>query len=325
MTSPTPDIPEPDERFIDGLEQQLRRGIERRARLDPTDHPTRRIRSKGTNMLATASLMVLSLTLGATGTFAVVHRDVAPQRELHLQKTAIRLERAQVRLEQHRADLAELLPLVEQGLAGDGVAARYRQKAALAESAVRRRELDLKETRITGRAPVDDLTAPLVDGADFVVQRLSAQLVPVELHLREVRAEIDRTELLVARSMVSDHELSRVRAELDEAEHALVRLQMRIELRRSFVRGEVTAKEAELRALLRDAEADHTVAAARLRVSRSGLQRLTALHEHGAVTASDLREARVEARDAESDLALAEVQLQLIRRRLEPFDRSRDP
>jgi multidrug resistance efflux pump len=231
MSEPIPTILEPDEQFINALELRLGEGIRRRDLLDPADHTSGWIRRKGTRLLATAFLMLMSLMLGATGTFAVVYQDPAPQRELHLQKAAILLERAQARLEQRQADLAELLPLVEQGLAGESVAARYRQKVSQAEAAVRRRELDQKETLITGRAPVDDLTGPLVDGEDFIAQRLETQRAAVEPELQQVQAELGRTEQLAERGVVSERELSRARADLEEAQQALARVQERINLR----------------------------------------------------------------------------------------------
>jgi multidrug resistance efflux pump len=317
MSEPIPTILEPDEQFINALEQRLGEGIRRRALLDPANHASRRIRRKGTRLLATALLMLLSMMLGATGTFAVVYQDPAPQRGLHLQKAAILLERAQARLEQRQADLAELLPLVEQGFAGESVAARYRQKVSQAEAAVRRRELDLNETRITGRAPVDDLTGPLVDGEDFIAQRLETQHEAVEPDLQQVQAELRRAEQLAERGMVSERELSRARANLQEAEQALARVRERIKLRRLFTNGEMAEEEVEPRALLRDTESEYTVAQARLSAAQTRLQRFATLHERGAVTRSELREAQSGARDAESNLALAQVQLKMIRQRLE--------
>jgi multidrug resistance efflux pump len=304
----------------EALEQQLGERIRRRALLDPSKRTSRGVRRIGTNMLTIASLMLLSLMLGATGTFAVVYQDLAPQRELHLQKAAILLERAQVRLEQLHADLAELLPLVEQGLAGDIVAARFRNKVSRAESEVQCRELDLKETRITGRAPVDDLAGPLVDGEDFIAQRLEAQHEAVGPELQQVQAEFSRTKLLAERGVVSERELIRGRADLEEAEQTLARLQERINLRRSFISGDMAAEEVELRALLRDTEAEHTVAEARLSAAQTRLQQVATLHKRGALTTGRLREAQAEVRDAESNLALAEVQLKMIRQRLEAFE-----
>ncbi len=319
MSELIPTILEPDEQFINALEQQLREGIRRRAQFDPTNHTSSRIRRKETNILATASLMLFSLMLGATGTFALLHQDLAPQRRLHLQKAAILLAQAQVRLEQRQADLAELLPLVERGLADETVA-RYRQMVSQTESEVRRRELDLKETRITGRAPVDDLTGPLVDGEDFIAQRLEAHHETVEVELQRVQAEFNRTELLATRSIVSIRQLSRARADLEEAEQAMVRLQERIKLRRSFINGDMAAGEVVLRALLRDTKAECTVAEARLSAAQTRRQGVAALLEHDAVARGELREAQADVLDAEFNLGLAEVQLKMIRQRLEAFE-----
>ena len=320
MNERIPPIPEPDEQFIDALEQRLHEGIRRRARLDPAALASSGIQRKGMNMLATASLMLLSLMLGAAGTYTVVHQDLAPQRELHLEKATILLERAQVRLEQRKADLAELLPRVEQGLVHETVAARYRQKLSQAESEMRRRELDLAETRITGRAPVDDLSGPLVGGEDFIARRLEAHEEAVKMELRRVQAEFSRAESLAERGLVSERELIRARADLEEAEQALVGLRARMNLRQSFITGDMTAEEVELCALRHEAEAEHAVAKTRLGAAKSRMQRLADLHERGMVSGGELLEAQTGLRDAESNLALVEVQLKMMRQRLEALE-----
>jgi multidrug resistance efflux pump len=308
---------EPDEQFIHGLEQQLREGIRRRAMLDPINHATGGSRRKGMNMLATLSLMILSLVLGATGTFAVVHQDLAPQRELYLQKAAILLDRAQARLKQRKIDLAEVQDLAGRGLVNEGEVVEFTKKVAQAESELRRRELDLKETRITGRAPVDDLSAPLVGGEDFVTQRLAMQLEPLELELEQVQGELNRMENLAERGVISEHELDRALTDLKEAELTLTRLEERIDLRGQFIDGEITAGEVELRAMEREAVSEYAIALERLDGSKAHLQRVAVLHEAAAVTAGELRAAETAVREAESNLALAELQLKMIRQRLE--------
>ena len=315
-----PTIPEPDEQFINTLEQKLREGIRRRAMLDSTDRTVGGIRRKGMHMLATASLMMLSLMLGAAGTYTVVHQDLAPQRELHVQRAEILLERAQMRLEQSKADLAEVQHLFERGLVDAFAAACTRQRFARAEAELRCRELDLKETRITGRPAVNDLAGPLIDGEDFITHRLMAQTEAAELEIDRVKTEFERIEAHAQQALVSTAELHRARADLDEAEQARVRLLHRIDLRRSFIEGKMTAEEVELRAMQRDAEAEYTVSQSRLDAAEADMKRVASLHEQGSVTNAELREARAELRDARSNLDLAAIQLKMIRERLEVYE-----
>ncbi len=307
---------EPNEQFVDALEQRLRDGIRRRALFDEPRATTRRFQWKGTRMLATASLMSLSLVLGATGTYAVVSHDVGAQRELLMQKASILLEQAQVRLDQKQTALAELLPLIEQGMAEEIVAVEYRQRVGEAVSELKCRELDLQETEITGRSPANDLTAPVIKGEDFVLQRLESQLQAVDLEYKLAQTEWERIEKLVGQGLISDGETIAGKADVQEAQWALARLQKRIELRKSFINGEIEAEEVELRALLREAEGDYDVAATRIKAMRLNLQRISALHEQGSATLSEIREAETAVREGESNLQLAEVQLEMLRRRL---------
>jgi hypothetical protein len=51
------------------------------------------------------------------------------------------------------------------------------------------------------------------------------------------------------------------------------------------------------------------------------LERLRSLHERGGVSTSELRSAEGKAREAESNRSLADLELKLIRERLEALDR----
>ncbi|UCD76579.1 MAG: hypothetical protein JSV91_06575 [Phycisphaerales bacterium] len=322
MSNYNSDILEPDEQFISALEDELRQGIRRRALLDSTNHYPGAMRRKGMKMLATVSLMVLSLMLGAAGTFTVVHEDPAPQRELHVQKASILLERAQLRLEQRRATLIEALSHVERGLINKNDAARYRQMVWKAGLEVQRRELELKETSITGRPAVDDLTGPLIAGEDFIIQRLELRRQMFALDFQTAKDAFARMEALVQRGAVSERELSPVRAELEEAEQAVAGVEERISLRRSFLIGEMAAEQVELRAMSREAEGEYVVAKTALEAAQVSLQRIASLHEAGLVTSGELRSAEAAVREAESDLALAKVQLTMIRQRLEALEQA---
>ena len=71
-TPGSPTIPEPDEGFIDTLEQRIRLGIARRSKFDPDPQSMTGFNRKGRTMFGSAALILLSMMLGATGTYAVV-------------------------------------------------------------------------------------------------------------------------------------------------------------------------------------------------------------------------------------------------------------
>ena len=319
-TTGTPEPPAPDEQFIDDFERQLRLGIQRRTRLDPGGLTHRKNTRKGMSMFLSISLMTLSMMFGATGTYAIIYQDPAPLRELHVQKAGILLEQAQLRLERSQADLNDYLPLIEKGYSSQLSAERYYWKVAIAEAELNQRELDVKETRVTGRAPVNDLSGPLVAGEDFVVERLEALLDATRLYLQHQQAAFDRSLKLVENNYISDREHMLARVDLEQAEQSLTNLQDSIKLRRSFTSGELTAEQVELRALLRDSEAEFQVAQGRFSITQSKLKGVTARHDRSMTTDGEFREAQGEARDAESVLRLAELQLKMIRQRLEAIE-----
>jgi multidrug resistance efflux pump len=316
MTGPERPILEPDDQFIDALEQQLRDDMRRRARLADVPHQDHGTRRGGRRMFLTPMLMFVSLLIGATGTFAVVQSGASPHRELHVQRATILLEQAQVRLEHARADLVRMRELAEQGAVQLQTVAAREATAARAALVVQRRALDLEESEASGRAPDDRLSGPRVAGRDFVTERLELDLEAARIDFEEARANASRVRELVNSGVVSMTELAPAVQEEASLERAVAGVQHRLELRAAYLRGEMDAETAELEAMLGRAEQALQERQEQIEIERNRLQRMQMLHEQGTVNIAEVRAAELAVRSAEAAIELAGLDLRIIRDRL---------
>ncbi len=178
-----------DPDFVKALEWQLRSSIRRN---EASTESPRRLRRTASKIVASAALAVGSMFLGAAGTYAVTREDDRAARELLVAKIQAQLEIAEMLHAQHAQALAEKQPLVEKGYIAESEISRLELPLVSSESEIQRRRLDLEEVSITGREPNNALSAPLVDGRDFVTERLKTEERPIELQLAIAAKELGR-------------------------------------------------------------------------------------------------------------------------------------
>ncbi len=311
---------DPDPQFIDALEQQIRMTMRRSSLLDSIDRDVSLPKRKGMNMLGIATLMLASMMLGATGTYAVVHQDPGPQRELLVRKAEIYLRQAQLRYQQAEADYEELKPLIEQEYMSKSEAEELELKIHEARAEVEHRQFDVDETLDSGKPVNDDLSAPLVKGKDFVIMRLEVRLKPAEFLVKLARNRVARVEELFENLYISELDVEAERINLQQTTLALQWLTERLDLRQSFIDGELSAQEVELRSMLRKTESELKVFELQATDARRRFERMTLLEQEGRVNPREVRQARVDFHDAESRLELAILQLELIEQQLQALE-----
>ena len=170
----------PDPEFVNQLEWELKSTMRRQGTLNGMSGAARRLRPR---WATTAALVVVSMFIGGAGTHAVTRGIDGQAAELYIARGEALLEIARTRLEYVAQELARTQALAEQNSVTDrelgGVEAHYLH----VESEFTVRELELAETLITGKQPNDALSAPLVDGRDFVTERMAARRRPIQRHL----------------------------------------------------------------------------------------------------------------------------------------------
>jgi hypothetical protein len=304
----------PREGFVERLEWQIGSELRRRHRTGPaTWLPASPVKATA----AIVFLVLVSMALGGAAVAAAFQAQNSERRQLLVNGYERRLALARQRLEVTTEQLRSIERQIAVGAEHPDNRYRARLKLVEAEASVTVIELQLSEVRLTGAEPVDAISAPLVSGRDFVTERLQAELIlpatalETERHLlREIRGR-------VAHGVAPAAAQAEAEVRVIEAEAARTSLERKLGVRRQFVGGAITGAQADLRVLEGDAEQrlktlEPKIALARLLVSATE-QRFNV----GLVTRVDVAEARLKLSELEAEHAKAQLDLALLRKKIE--------
>ena len=302
-----------DPDFVKALEWQLRSSLRRDGAA--TESP-RRLRMTASKVFASVALVAGSLFLGAAGTYAVTHEDDRAARELLIAKIQAQLEIAEMLNAHHAQALAKKQPLAEQGYIPESEIRRLELPVISAESEIQRRRLDLKEVSITGREPNDALSAPLVNGRDFVTERLKVEERPIERQLAIEAKELERLRELAEPGYVPGYQVAAAEARFQQIVVGLDELRRRQSLRARFLAAELTPEEVELHALQEQARTAREAAARQLPVMAEQLERLRILFQKDMVDRAQVSEMEIALKSLQAQVRLAELELQILEKKL---------
>ena len=304
----------PDPQFVNHLEWQLQSTMRRQGTLNGTSSAMRTARRR---LGTTLALVVVSMLIGGAGTHAVTHRIDKQAAELYIARGEALLEIARTQLEPFARELAKTQALVEQGAATERELRQVEAQDLQAESEAKIRELELAETLITGKEPSDALSAPLVDGRDFVTERMAVRRRPMQPRLELAIEQAQRNQELIDAGVASARELKAAQTEVVAAEEELTGLEKRITLRASFLAGGLSAADVELQGMRFAAIAARERAVRQVEVLVEQHKRFTLLSERGLVSGSELRAVEAELRTVEAHVELADLELRILDQKLE--------
>lgn len=228
------------------------------------------------------------------------------QVELANQRVATQLEALSLTREQ-----------VEGGVRSDRDLIYFELQIAQAEAEATIKELELEEVRRSGREPQDALSSPLVDGRDFVSERIEAHREVARRHLQVVRQDVERARRHAEAGVVSEDDVRARNLIARQAELRLESLDRQLELRRSYLSKQITAVEVELRLL--EVEAQNRLAL--LERQRAHFQRELERHQAavdiGTMHPATAAQLRAQVAEFEGQLRLAEAELEIVQRELE--------
>jgi len=305
---------EPRDAFVSQLEDRLRAELDRQRLAPPA--PGWMPRSKLGLALATAAVVVVSMAVGGGVVAAAYESQQNELRDMlvgtYEQQAAI----ARQRLALVRQQLQVAEGRAAAGLAGPAAVGDARVKVSEAEAALRVIELDLAEVRATGREPMATVSAPLVSGRDFVLERwqveMSVPAAALELATRHVQAAQRRFEVGLANTL--DVEAASTRQ--IELEFAIQLIQEKIRIRQAFLRGGMNATVADLRVLEAETVQQRTALARRIEFARRQMDDLRIRAEIGTASPLEIPEAEVRLQELQLALTKANYELALIRRQL---------
>jgi outer membrane protein TolC len=304
----------PDPEFVNLLEWELKSVMRRQGSLDGTSGGGRLLKFR---LGTTLALALVSMFVGGAGTYAAMRSADGRAAALYIARSEALLEIARTQREHVAQELAKTEARFQQGAVTEQQLQQMEAQLLQAESETKVRELELAETLITGKKSNDALSAPLVDGRDFVTERMTARRRPIqrrhELMIDQARRNQERIDAGVA----SARELWAAQAQVAGAEEELTQLEKRITLRASFLAGDLSAADVELQDMRFAAVAARDMAVRQAEVLAEQYKRLTLLSERGLVSDAELQAAEADWQTAEAHVELAELELRILDQKLE--------
>jgi hypothetical protein len=301
---------QPDPRFVENLEWQLGRELRRAKRTGTGPRPAVRVLKMG-------SLVLGSVVLGAAAMGFSQQLSDAWRRELLETRLEVQLELAQQRLAVQLEVMGMTREQVEQGVRNDQDLMYFELQIAQAEVDTKIKALELEEIRLSGREPQDALSSPLVDGRDFVSEKIQVHVEVARRHLEVVRSEVELTRQRAEAGIVSEVDVQARDLSVLEAELRVEALARELEIRRAYLDSEITAVEAELKQLEVEAQNRVNLLHRQRDYFRRELERYQAAMDVGTVHPADAAAMRAQMAEIEGQLRLAESELGIVQRELE--------
>jgi outer membrane protein TolC len=229
--------------------------------------------------------------------------------------------------EQRAALAREQLALAEQelrraerrvatGVESQDVTLDIQIQIAEAEALVKSLELQLVEIRSTSREPLGEVSAPLVDGRDFVSERLEIELAASKAAAEVQKQLVQQIERRVAVGVASPVDAEMMRAVQQELQSAKASLEKKLQIRQAFLRKEVDADLASLRVLESEAEQRRATLTPRADRARKELQDIQVRFKTGLASVTEVAEAQLRLSKIQLDLAQANADLARIHQRI---------
>lgn len=296
-----------DEEFRSRLEWQLRSEFRRQAEFPLTGSRLFRFRK--------FLVPIFGLFVGFAVATAAQHYQESGRKELLLAqaRAAVELTQAQVEL------TAESLEEMREEASDDSrlyealVFAEWEQSQI--ERELRRAKLNLEETQKTGLPPQDKLTDPLVYDEDYVSERLL-------LDLESARERVVAIELGIERYRFEQHsdqdeiQIQYLQMGLQEEENQEKEVLDKLELRKGFLEGRISAKEIAIRTELVAAEKKLVTARSQREAMETQLELMLKENEAGKLPDLQLKHMRFELTKIEWDEELARLEYEFLKRKL---------
>lgn len=298
---------EPRPEFVSHLEWQLRTALQREHRF------TEPVKPHIGGKMKIGALVLASALMGAGGVVVGNEVQEAKAQEIRILEAEGRVEMASLELEIVRSQFRDIDRMFQAGTVDEESLLEARVMVTEAETSLVLAQLDLEELRLTGREPDNDLSAPLIDGRDFVAERLNHEMRSAQGWYQMVFRRYIRMQELFEVGVVERRDLTEAELAVREAEGQMELLQVRLTQRHRFLTGEVTAEMAESDWGAQEAEARVRVLEGMLDVTTEEFRSVEERVQIGAVQEAELRQARLELLRVELELDLARLRLQHLR------------
>jgi hypothetical protein len=298
---------EPDSRFVERLEWQLASEYRRTNRLKPSSGKVAVPR----RMVAVA-LLAGVLTTGVAVIKAAEYIKDSWRKGIEIARVGTEVQLKKAHLESTREMAARTESLASLGLIQEEESQVLKFGVEKAALDLDRSLLNLDEVKASGVAPRDELYAPVLGGRDFVSERLKIQIKEIERDLELLGSRLDRSKRLVEVGVVSRGDLDQIQAEIAARKAMIDETRKRIDLRKRYVAGEVTAQEVEIGDRMAVAEKDLRQAQTKVDSLMKQMERSKAQEAVGLVSPGETSQLRYTLDAAQAELKLAALEVDVL-------------
>lgn len=292
----------PSNEFREHLEWEVRTRFRRTER--------RRALARSTRWAKAAAIVGVSVAIGTTAGFASAQIRQNAGRDSLLAAARAEAGLAKLRLDLARAQADDVSLKVRVGAVDQQQLANATADLADMQAKMNRAGLNIEEITASGRAPSDDLNAPLVDGRDFVKQRIQVELMAVQQRLRAAESSQMEAERRARVGMEDDASQASASAEMARAKARMSVLAKELELRTEFLSKGTAVEDLAQRLNKVQLTADAFVAQEELKTAQARLALIEKRRAAGTADDVELLRARLDVKERE-------VELQKIARRLQ--------
>jgi len=305
---------EPRESFVRALEARVSSDIGRRAASPRL--PGWVPQSRGRLILATAALVLVSMAAGGGAVVLAYQAQTAEARQMldtsYKQRAALAREQQAIALKLFK----EIQQRVSVGAASTVDLLDGRMKLAAADAELQSVELQVEEVHQTGHEPVTQVSAPLVNGRDFVSERWRIEMSVPEAALQAEQSRLTGFQTRVSAGMANASDLEPIRARVKELEASISSYQRKLDIRQKFLNKSLDAALADLRVLEVDTDQRVAMLTGKIDDSRKEVERAKARVAVGMSPALEVAEAEMRLHQMEFELSKAQYDLALIRRQI---------
>lgn len=306
---------EPREEFVTELEHRLRADLRQQHLAGDRRWPWIP-QSRLATAFALAAIMIVSMALGGGVVAATYEARLGEQRDMLLGTFEQRLALARQRLALSQQQLRDAQQRVSVGTAPQETVLDLRAKVSEGEAELRSIELDIEEIRATGREPMHSMSAPLVSGRDFVSERWRVEMTVPSAALARERTRADTARGRVQVGIAKPSEVEAATAQIAELEAAVEAFERKLAIRQTFLKGGLSAPEADLHGLLAEGASRRKALTQRIEFARRRVQDLRKRTEVGTASPIEVAEAELRLQELQLELTKADYDLLLIRKQL---------
>lgn len=298
---------EPDGRFVERLEWQLASEYRRTNCLKPSSGKV----AVSRRMVAVA-LLVGVLTTGVAVIKAAEYIKDSWRKGLEIARVGTEVQLKKAHLESTREMAARAENLASVGAIREEESQVLKLGVEKATLDLERSLLNLDEVKASGVAPRDELYAPVLGGRDFVSERLKIQIKDVERDLELLRSRLDQFKQRVEVGVASGGDLDQIQAEIAGRKAMIDETRKRLDLRKRYVAGEITAQDVEIGDRMAVAEKNLHQAQTRVDSLMKQLERSQAQEALGMISPRETSQLRYALDAAQAELKLAALEVDVL-------------